>query len=99
VSLAPLRGAGDSIREVELVVRDHGPGVPEPQARTIFRKFGGGRDGDHRTGTGLGLYISRGLVEAHGGTITLDRRPRTASDEPGAPGEGACFRVRLPLRD
>jgi signal transduction histidine kinase len=99
VSLAPVHDAGGAIGGVELAVRDHGPGIPEPQARTIFRKFSGGRDGDHRTGTGLGLYISRGLVEAHGGTITLDRRPRTASDEPGGPGEGACFRVRLPLRD
>jgi signal transduction histidine kinase len=87
VTLAPIRDAAGEVVEVELAVRDHGPGVPEPVARDIFRKFGRGR-GDHRSGTGLGLYISRGLVEAHGGRIMLD---------PPDDGTGACFRVRLPL--
>lgn len=56
---------------VRITVADDGPGV-EPDLRpTIFRKFGRGRH-DQRAGTGLGLYISRGLVDAHGGWITLD---------------------------
>jgi signal transduction histidine kinase len=88
VTLRPIRDADGHIVEAELAVRDHGPGVPEPLARDVFRKFGRGR-GDHRSGTGLGLYISRGLVEAHGGRITLD---------PPDEGSGACFRVRLPVQ-
>jgi signal transduction histidine kinase len=56
---------------VRLSVVDHGPGVEPDQRRTIFKKFGRGRD-NRRAGTGLGLYISRGLVEAHGGEVWLD---------------------------
>jgi signal transduction histidine kinase len=66
-----------------LSVWDEGEGVDPQQADLVFTKFwrAGGRGG-----TGLGLYIVKGLVEAHGGTITLDR----------APGAGARFRVVLP---
>lgn len=56
---------------VRLTVADEGPGVDPELRRTIFRKFGRGRHGQ-RAGTGLGLYISRGLVSAHGGWISLD---------------------------
>ena len=54
--------------EVCFVVADEGPGIPGPQLTTIFGKFFR-RSGERRSGTGLGLYISRGLVEAHGGRI------------------------------
>jgi signal transduction histidine kinase len=64
---------------IRLTVADEGPGVDPELRRTIFRKFGRGRH-DQRAGTGLGLYISRGLVTAHGGWITLDD-----SVTPGAP--------------
>lgn len=69
-----------------IVVRDHGPGIPGDQARLVFQKFGRGR-GVRRTGTGLGLYITRGLVEAHGGTVRLGT----------APAGGAVFTVELPF--
>jgi signal transduction histidine kinase len=70
---------------VHLTVIDHGPGIPEDQRRTVFRKFGRGR-GNRRAGTGLGLYITRGLVEAHGGQVWLDEQA-----EPGA-----SFHVTFP---
>jgi signal transduction histidine kinase len=69
-----------------LVVRDHGPGIsPESQAR-IFERFE--RAAESRTfgGLGLGLWITRQIVEAHGGTITVE----------SAPGRGTSFTVVLP---
>lgn len=66
-----------------IVVADKGEGMAPEVAARVFTKFW--RSGT-RGGTGLGLYISRGLVEAHGGTITIGRTP----------GGGALFRVVLP---
>ncbi len=69
---------------VVLSVADDGPGISEEQQRRIFRKFG--RGGQRRAGTGLGLYITRGLAEAHGGRAWVESRP----------GEGSTFHVLLP---
>lgn len=66
-------------------VRDRGPGIPAAEAERIFSKFY--RIGQRRGGTGLGLTICRGLVEAHGGRILVEN--------PGQP--GAIFAVALPL--
>ncbi|MEO7428032.1 MAG: sensor histidine kinase, partial [Acidimicrobiales bacterium] len=71
---------------VEVVVADHGPGVAEDALERIFDKFVRGR-GDTVSGTGLGLYISRQIVTAHGGRIWAE------SD----PGRGATYRFVLPL--
>lgn len=68
------------------VVADDGPGIPADQTRRIFEKFGRGRD-QRRSGTGLGLYITRGLVHAHGGRVWCDETD----------GPGATFHVLLPL--
>lgn len=66
-----------------VTVADEGSGVPPEAAARVFTKFWrGGRRG----GTGLGLYIAKGLVELHEGTIVLT----------DAPGGGALFRVVLP---
>ncbi|GLZ10922.1 PAS domain-containing sensor histidine kinase [Actinomadura sp. NBRC 104425] len=67
-------------------VRDEGEGIPPEAAQRVFRQFWRGPGGNRRRGTGLGLYIVKGLVEAHGGTITVQR----------APGGGAEFRFTLP---
>lgn len=73
-----------------LVVRDDGPGIPEEVLPRLFeRRFRGAAARASRPhGNGLGLAISRDLVRAHGGEITVQ-------SEPGA---GATFVVRLPLR-
>ena len=68
----------------EITVADEGAGIPPEKAGRVFTRFW--RGGDRRGGTGLGLYIVKGLVEAHGGTVEVD----------SAPGGGALFRVRLP---
>ncbi|HVV82620.1 MAG TPA: ATP-binding protein, partial [Kofleriaceae bacterium] len=60
------RRAGDRI---ELDVRDHGDGLPEGVEERVFDKFFR-VPGVHATGVGLGLAICRGIVLAHGGTIT-----------------------------
>ena len=73
-------------------VRDQGEGISPEVAPRVFRRFwrgkppGGCRRGQHGGGTGLGLYIVKGLVEAHGGTIGVRC----------APGGGAEFRFIVP---
>jgi protein-histidine pros-kinase len=67
-------------------VQDHGPGIhPEDQAR-IFELFGRAAAGGVAAGLGLGLYISRQIVEAHGGSLLLESHP----------GAGSTFTVDLP---
>jgi len=72
-----------------LEVADEGPGLPAEHAERVFERFY--RVDAARTrdagGSGLGLSIVGGLAEAHGGRVELDT----------APGEGATFRVILPL--
>jgi signal transduction histidine kinase len=65
-------------------VSDEGPGIPEESVGRVFTRFW---RGSKRGGTGLGLYIVKGIVEAHGGTITVGR----------ARGGGAEFRFTLPV--
>jgi signal transduction histidine kinase len=67
-----------------VTVSDEGPGIPEESMNRVFTRFW---RGSKRGGTGLGLYIVKGIVEAHGGTITVGR----------APGGGARFRFTLPV--
>jgi hypothetical protein len=72
--------------KVRVAVTDEGEGIPSENRNQVFRKFFG-RIGGSPTGTGLGLYISKGLVEAHGGRIWVDE----------APGGGALFAFTLPI--
>jgi signal transduction histidine kinase len=67
-------------------VSDHGPGVAETDRVRIFERFERASSIRHYGGLGLGLYVSREIVEAHGGSITAGNRP----------GGGAVFAVRLP---
>ncbi|RMB12131.1 sensor histidine kinase [Eilatimonas milleporae] len=70
-------------------VADEGVGVPEGEEETIFDKFHRAKQADAKNaGTGLGLWIARRIVEAHGGDIRIRRR---GSDTPGA-----CVRLTLP---
>jgi signal transduction histidine kinase len=66
-----------------VTVSDEGPGIPPEVLSRVFTKFW--RD-SKRGGTGLGLYIVKGLVEAHGGAIQVTSGPEG----------GAQFRFTLP---
>ena len=69
---------------------DEGPGIPEPEREKIFDMFYTVRQGDRGNlqGTGLGLAICRGLIAAHGGSV---------SAHDGLQGKGACMRISLPV--
>jgi len=77
-SVCPVSGPA-----VAVSVRDEGDGIPPELVPRIFRQFWRTK---RRGGAGLGLFIVKGLVEAHGGTITVQR----------APGGGAEFRFIMP---
>jgi nitrogen-specific signal transduction histidine kinase len=77
-----LDPAGDV---VTVSVSDTGEGIPEHDLPRVFTKFFR-RDHGRPTGTGLGLWISRGLVEAHGGELTAS----------SPSGQGATFTFTLP---
>lgn len=76
------RADGDTVR---VTVSDRGPGIAPEDLPLVFTKFFR-REQGRPTGTGLGLWISRGLVEAHGGRLTASSRP----------GDGATFCFTLP---
>ncbi len=75
---------------VELVVRDRGIGIPEGESRKLFGRFA--RASNARalgiSGTGFGLYLSRMIVELHGGSIDVE----------SVEGQGSTFRVMVPSR-
>ena len=82
-------GAARRRDAVEVSVADEGIGIPQGDQEQIFRKFYRGADAELRAGaggTGLGLFIARGLVTAMGGRIQV------TSHE----GEGSRFSVELP---
>ncbi|WP_164010750.1 ATP-binding protein [Pyxidicoccus trucidator] len=70
-----------------LQVKDQGEGIAPESQRRIFDRFEREPSASKHVGFGLGLYIVRQLVEAHGGLVRVD----------SAPGEGAVFTVELPL--
>jgi predicted ATPase/signal transduction histidine kinase/tRNA A-37 threonylcarbamoyl transferase component Bud32 len=74
-----------SERAVHLAVTDHGIGFDPAQTR-VFERFARGVSVEHYGGLGLGLYISRRIVEAHGGSIGVESQA----------GAGATFTVELP---
>ena len=73
--------------EVRVVVSDHGDGIPSEEIESVFERF---RKSERTVagGVGLGLYIVRVLVNAHGGRVWVDSKP----------GFGATFTVSLPIR-
>src|SRR5438309_2940240 len=82
ITLSTVRSEG----QVVCSVSDTGPGIPPAQIPRLFGKFWQAERGDNR-GVGLGLAIARGIVEAHGGTITVD----------SAVGRGSVFSFAVPL--
>jgi two-component system, OmpR family, sensor histidine kinase KdpD len=78
------RQAGDS---VELRVVDHGPGIPVTERERVFDQFYRLKGGKRPEGTGMGLAICRGIVQAHGGSLRVETTP----------GGGATFVLTLPL--
>ena len=75
--------------EVELTVRDHGPGLPAGSEEDVFGRFWRAGEARERAGggAGLGLAIVAGVATSHGGTATAAN----------ATGGGAVFSVRLPV--
>ncbi len=72
---------------IEFAVIDQGPGIPRAKQSRLFEKFYRVNERSSAPGTGIGLTISKGLVEAHGGRIWVDSRE----------GEGTTFRFTIPL--
>ena len=71
--------------ELHIEIADNGPGIAEEHLARLFEPFFTTKSADR--GTGLGLSISYAIVQDHGGRITCESRP----------GEGATFRVVLPV--
>jgi len=69
-----------------VTVDDEGTGVPDWERKRIFDRF---RKGEGSRSSGVGLAICKAIVEAHGGTIDVERTP----------GGGATFRFTLPVRE
>lgn len=75
--------------QVVIHVRDQGPGIPVREREEIFHKFYRRQiTQKHVPGTGLGLYIAREIIRAHGGDVWVE----------GEPGEGSDFCVSLPVQ-
>jgi signal transduction histidine kinase len=74
--------------QVRIDVQDEGPGIPLEDQKLIFEKFGrSGAGGGAKPGTGLGLFIARSIVEAHGGSLEVESAPK----------QGSRFFLTLPL--
>ncbi|WP_338090571.1 sensor histidine kinase [Planosporangium thailandense] len=71
----PLVTASEYAGQLEVRIIDHGPGVPAADWDRIFLPFQRLGDRDNATGVGLGLALSRGLIEAMGGTLTPETTP------------------------
>ncbi|TMJ58470.1 MAG: HAMP domain-containing protein [Alphaproteobacteria bacterium] len=83
--------------EIEIVVDDDGPGIRDDALERIFQRFY--TDRPHQgfgQNSGLGLSISKQIIEAHGGRIWAENRPGPVGEEGEATVAGARFVVRLP---
>lgn len=85
-SQSELSGKSNSGDYIRIEIADTGPGIPTEEQATIFERF---RQGSHKTsGSGLGLYLARRIVEAHQGIILLNSEL----------GKGSVFIVLLPSK-
>ncbi len=71
---------------IEISICDQGVGIPEGDLARVFDKFYRAPTASGQSGSGLGLSICQGIVEAHGGKIWAERRPEA----------GTCFLIHLP---
>jgi PAS domain S-box-containing protein len=76
----------DEANRIKIIFQDYGPGIEANKQQKIFERYERAHDSHQVSGLGLGLYIVKGIVEGHQGTIELK----------SAPGEGACFIITLP---
>lgn len=76
-------------QDVIIAVKNRGPAIPEAKQSTLFQKYvRAGTQGTEKTkGTGLGLYITKQIVELHGGTVSFE----------SAKGAGTTFFITLPV--
>jgi signal transduction histidine kinase len=79
--------SGGNSGHVRLTVSDKGPGIPVEHQQRVFDQFERATESESLPGMGLGLWLVRRIVTAHGGAINLD----------SVPGEGATFSVLLPV--
>jgi len=83
-SLFQFTQKSNSVKYISIEIADSGPGIPTEEQATIFERF---RQGSHKSsGSGLGLYLARRIVEAHQGIILLNSQL----------GKGSAFIVLLP---
>lgn len=75
--------------QAEIVVRDHGMGIRPERIGQIFERFERAELHAGITGLGLGLFIVRSIVEAHGGHVNVESET----------GKGSCFTVRMPAAE
>lgn len=87
ISVVTRRVTGPDQAWGEVRVTDSGPGIAEAERATVFEPYYRSPTTASAPGIGLGLAISRSLVEQMGGALTLE----------GAPGGGSTFTIRLPL--
>jgi signal transduction histidine kinase len=80
-----LKSARLSDSEIQLTVRDDGVGIPESVLQNLFEPFMTTKEVGK--GVGLGLAISKGIVDRHGGKIEVESKP----------GQGTTFRITLPV--
>jgi signal transduction histidine kinase len=81
----------DSENYLWITVSDNGPGIKKEDLKHLFEKFYRGAEAKQRVvrGLGLGLYYVKQIVEAHGGTISVQSKPA----------EGTTFYIKIPTDD
>ena len=84
-----LRATRTANNRLEITIQDDGEGITEELLPNIFKPFFRGKENHEYKGAGLGLSISKEIVDQHGGTITVESKP----------GEGACFMILLDIAD
>lgn len=83
IAIKAVRSGGD----VRFSVADSGPGIPDDAREHVFARYWRGKERDLTKGVGLGLFISKGIVQAHGGSIWCESQA----------GRGTTFFFTLPI--